>query len=243
MPKPLIGITTFHTDSRRGYIYVSVTEAYITAIRNAGAIPMLIPLGLSDDDHSQLLKRVDGVLFTGGGDIDPARFGGTPHPTVHDVDVIRDQSEIQLFLEVVTSGAPFLGICRGLQVINVALGGNLYTHIQDQHPNALKHDYFPGRPRDFTAHPVKVEEESTLAAILGQPIVQVNSLHHQGIDRLAPDLTPTGYAPDGIIEAVELQGHPFGFAVQWHPEWLPEQAEMRALFSALIQASENGHAS
>lgn len=242
MPKPLVGITTFHSDSQRGYIYVAVTEAYIKAVIHAGAIPVLLPLGLPEDDLNQLLQTVDGVLFTGGGDIDPARFGGIPHPTVHEVDEDRDQMEIHLARQVVERGAPFLGICRGLQVINVALGGSLYTHIQDQHPNALKHDFFPGRPRNFHAHPVRVDEGTTLATILSQPIVQVNSLHHQGIDRLAPGLTPTAYAPDGLTEAVEISDHPFGLAVQWHPEWLQDQPEMRALFGAFVHATGNGKA-
>ena len=241
MSKPIIGITTFHTDSQRGYIYISVTKAYVDAVVRAGAIPLLIPLGLTQTDLAELLQKVDGVLFTGGGDIDPARFQGLPHPTVHEIDPIRDALEIQLVQQVVEQNTPFFGICRGLQVINVALGGSLYTHIQDQHPNALKHDYFPGRPRNYHAHPIKVDEGTTLAGILGQPIVQVNSLHHQGIDRLATGLLSTAYAPDGIVEAVELPGHTFGLAVQWHPEWLQDQAEMRALFSAFVKTAGNGN--
>jgi len=239
MTKPVVGVTTFHTDSRRGYIYISVTEAYVKAVANAGAVPILIPIGLPEEDLNQLLSTVNGVLFTGGGDMDPTLYGGLPHPTIHDIDLDRDRMEIYLARQVLEHETPFLGICRGLQVINVALGGSLYTHIQDQHPNALKHDYFPGRPRNFHAHPVKVDEGTSLAGIMGQPIVQVNSLHHQGIDRLAPDLTPTAYAPDGLTEAVELPNHRFGLAVQWHPEWLQDQAEMRALFTAFVHAAGN----
>ncbi|HNB53256.1 MAG TPA: gamma-glutamyl-gamma-aminobutyrate hydrolase family protein [Anaerolineales bacterium] len=243
MTKPLIGITTFHSDSQRGYIYVAITEAYVKAISRAGAVPILIPVGLSDEDHSQILSILDGILFTGGGDIDPALYEGIPHATVHEIDAERDQMEIHLVREAVERRTPFLGICRGLQVVNVALGGSLYTHIQDQHPNALKHDFFPGRPRDYLAHPVKVDEGTTLANILGQPIVQVNSLHHQGIHHLAADLTPTAFAPDGITEAVELppHRHPFGLAVQWHPEWLPNQAEMRAIFETFVHVAGNGN--
>lgn len=241
MSKPFIGITTFHTDSQRGYIYISVTKAYVDAVVRAGAIPLLIPLGLAQTDLAELMQKVDGVLFTGGGDIDPARFQGLSHPTVHDIDPVRDELEIQLVQQVIEQNTPFFGICRGLQVINVALGGSLYTHIQDQHPNALKHDYFPGRPRNYHAHPVKIDEGTTLAGILGQPIVQVNSLHHQGIDRLATRLLSTAYAPDGIVEAVELPGHAFGLAVQWHPEWLQDQVEMRELFTAFVNTAGNGN--
>ena len=134
-------------------------------------------------------------------------------------------------------GKPFFGICRGAQVVNVALGGNLYTHIEDQHPDALKHDYYPDYPRNRLSHPVRVEEGSRLAGIVDEPVLQVNSLHHQGIKGLAPTLKPVAYAPDGIIEAVELSDHPFGLAVQWHPEWLTDQQPMRNLFKAFVDSA------
>jgi putative glutamine amidotransferase len=129
------------------------------------------------------------------------------------------------------------GICRGIQVINVALGGTLYTHIHDQHPNALRHDWYPDIPRDYLAHPVQVAENSSLTKILGKSNVATNSLHHQGIHQPAPRLIPVAWAPDGIIEAVELTGHPFGLGVQWHPENLQAYPEMRALFQALVSAA------
>lgn len=238
MSKPLIGITTFHTDSQRGYVYISVTQAYVSALARAGAIPVMVPLGLSQDDLAALLQKLDGILFTGGGDIDPALYAGEPHPTVHDVDPVRDQTELFLVHQTVERELPFLGICRGLQIINVALGGSLYTHIQAQHPHALKHDFFPGYPRNHLAHPIQLREETTLARIIGHPIVQANSLHHQGIRRLAASLTTSAKAPDGIIEGVELPGHPFGLAVQWHPEWLQDQTEMQALFTAFVKAAK-----
>ena len=133
-------------------------------------------------------------------------------------------------------GKPFLGICRGFQVANVALGGTLYTHIPDQHPNALRHDWYPDIPRDTIAHEVRIEEDSRIGQIFGAPLLRVNSLHHQGIKDLAPVLNAVGYAPDGLIEAVELPDHPFGCAVQWHPEWLTTQHEMRNLFRKFVEA-------
>lgn len=238
--KPLIGVTMFRKDSGRNYNLLAVTEAYAAAVIEADAIPIMIPLGLSPEDLESLRSRLDAILLTGGGDIDPALFGGEPHPTVHEIDPDRDSSEIQLALKVVETGQPFLGICRGLQVVNVALGGTLYTHITDQHPDAIRHDFWPDFPRDKISHPVRIDEETTLAEILGNPMIEVNSLHHQGIKDLAPSLKPSAYAPDGLIEAVELSDHPFGLAVQWHPEWLFGEYRTPALFNAFVQAARNG---
>lgn len=238
--KPLIGLTTFRKDSGRGYQFLAVTEAYVQALSAAGAIPVLIPLGLSEADLDDLRPRLDAILLTGGGDIDPAEFGGAPHPAVYEVDPDRDRVELHLTRHVVGLGMPFLGICRGLQVLNVALGGTLYTHISDQHPGAIRHDYWPEHPRDRISHPVRVEESTVLADILDNPLLEVNSLHHQGIRDLAPGLKASAYAPDGLIEAVELPDHPFGLAVQWHPEWLSGPYRTPALFEAFVKAAANG---
>jgi putative glutamine amidotransferase len=237
MNPPLIGVTIFRTTTQSGLPAQSVTEAYIQALLQAGAAPLLIPLGTPDAALQAILDRLDGVLFTGGGDVAPEVFGGEPHPRVGDVDPDRDRVEIFLVQRVVEQKRPFLGICRGIQVVNVALGGTLYTDIANQHAGALRHDWYPQIPRDYLAHTVEVSANSRLATILGQTQVEVNSLHHQALQRVAPGLTPTAYAPDGILEAVELTGHPFGLGVQWHPEWLQAHAPMRALFSAFVQAA------
>jgi putative glutamine amidotransferase len=124
-----------------------------------------------------------------------------------------------------------------MQLVNVGMGGSLYADIVDQVPGASKHDYFPDWGRDFLAHSVQVHQESKLAAILGEREVEVNSLHHQAVHQLATDLNPTAYSPDGLVEACELPGHPFGLAVQWHPEWLTAHTTMRALFRAFVEAA------
>jgi len=238
VPYPLIGITTArrpHTEVRSQIV---VTEAYVQAIAVNGGCPVMIPLGLSSQLLDDLLERLDGILFTGGGDIDPAFYGAAPHPSVGDVDPDRDGVELHLLEKAVGRGVPFLGICRGLQLINVGLGGSLYTDIAAQHLKAMRHDYYPDFPRDYLAHPVYVHAGSRLAGILENSHVEVNSLHHQGIDQLATGLLSTASAPDGIVEAVELPGHPFGLAVQWHPEWLGAFAPMRALFLAFVNAAE-----
>lgn len=236
MPAPIIGLTISRTLSPYGYQTLSLTEAYVQALILAGASPVLLPLGISESALGELTERLDGLIFTGGGDVHPERYGSAMHPKVSYVDEDRDRVEIQLLQQAVAKRLPFLGICRGLQVINVALGGSLYEDILDQHPGAQKHDYFPGYPRNYLAHLVQIEAGSQMAQILGMDSIQVNSLHHQGIRRLATGLKATAIAPDGVIEAVEKDDYPFGLAVQWHPEWLGEHLVMRSLFAAFVES-------
>ncbi|MBN2147519.1 MAG: gamma-glutamyl-gamma-aminobutyrate hydrolase family protein [Anaerolineales bacterium] len=237
MSQPLIGITSHRTKNEQGLALHSVTEAYILSVASAGGIPVLIPLGQSEEILNAMLSRLDGVLFSGGGDILPETYGGQPHPQVYGIDAERDRIELHLLRQVIQDKTPFLGICRGFQVVNVGLGGTLYEDIAAQRPGALKHDYHPDWPRNYLSHTVRIEPTSRLASILGLMEAQVNSLHHQGAREIAPGLNVTAHAPDGIVEAVELPDHPFGIAVQWHPEWLQEHAPMRLLFQAFTQAA------
>jgi putative glutamine amidotransferase len=238
MPSPLIGLTTYRHLNQYGLPLNSITEAYVRAVSSAGAIPTLIPLGLDEETLDQLLARLDGIVFTGGGDVAPERYGSRPHPLVDEVDPDRDRTEVHLVQRTLDQGLPFLGICRGLQVINVALGGTLYEDILDQRPGSLKHQYYPNWPRNYLAHSVQVEPGSRLRQLLGQSSVQVNSLHHQGIRDLAAPLKAAAFAPDGLIEAFELAEHPFGLAVQWHPEWLQEHPPMQTLFRQFVRAAD-----
>jgi putative glutamine amidotransferase len=235
--RPLIGLTVYEALSESQVPISAINTAYVEAIRQAGGLPVLIPNQLHDGEWRDLYPRLNGVLFTGGGDISLAHYDGAPHPKIDDVDEERDSLELSLFRQAAQDGKPFLGICRGCQLANVALGGTLYTHIQDQRPGAMKHDWYPDIPRSTIAHAVHVDEDSRCARIFGEPILQVNSLHHQGIKDLAPSLVAVGHAPDDLVEAVELPAHPFGIAVQWHPEWLTDQQPMRRLFSAFVEAS------
>lgn len=240
MTAPLIGVTSSYLPSQDGaFGTIQVGESYIQAVLHAGGLPVVIPVGLPDSDLLNVFSRVDGILFTGGADIDPKLFNGLPHPRVYDVDARRDSLEIGLVKLAAENKKPFLGICRGIQVINVALGGTLFTHIPDQLSDALRHDYYPNVPRNHLAHPVRLSSESRLAQILGGDMFEVNSLHHQGLEQIAPTLRAVGSAPDQLVEAVELPNHPFGLGVQWHPEWLQEHAPQRKLFQAFIQAAQN----
>jgi len=236
MSIPIIGLTTRHEATKQGLSAVVLLRVYVRAMVAAGGVPVLIPSELPEEYWRELYARLDGILFAGGGDIARESFGGEDHPRISEVDGERDALEIAMLQTAIQDGKPFLGICRGCQIVNVALGGMLYTDIADQKPGALKHDYYPDWPRDYIAHPVKVNDDSRLAALLGETALNVNSLHHQGISYLAPALKAVAFAPDGLVEAVELLGHPFGFAVQWHPEWLTDQPAMRRLFSAFVEA-------
>jgi putative glutamine amidotransferase len=235
--RPVVGLTVYDGTSRSQLPISAINTAYVEAIRQAGGLPVLIPNQLHDGEWRDLYPRMNGILFTGGGDISLAYFAGSSHPKIDEVDENRDSLELSLFRQAAQDGKPFLGICRGCQVANVALGGTLYTHIQDQLPGALKHDWYPDMPRTTIAHSVQVVEDSRSSKIFGEKILQVNSLHHQGIKDLAPGLAAVGHAPDNLVEIVEIPDHPFGIAVQWHPEWLTDQQPMSRLFSAFVEAS------
>jgi putative glutamine amidotransferase len=236
MPSPLIGITTYRQTHQEGFTLFSLAEAYVQAVSQAGGFPVLIPLGLPEIQLRGLFSRLDGLLFSGGGDVAPGFFGGEAHPAVDLVDTDRDRVEIELVREAIKHDMPFLGICRGIQVINVALGGTLYTHIPDQLAGAIHHPHIPGNSRGYLAHEVLIQPGSRLSEILGKPRLMVNSMHHQGIAILAPGFEPTVHATDGLIEGMERSNYNFGMAVQWHPEWLTAHAPMQALFRSFVEA-------
>lgn len=237
--RPLIGITVHRRDSDVGkQDLLALMPQYADAVRHNGGLPILIPLGLSDDELHDLFDRLDGLVISGGGDMQPALCGADPHPSIYGIDPDRDSVEMNLVRWAVDTQKPFLGICRGVQVMNVALGGTLYGDIAAHAPhNPLKHNWFPGFPRSMLAHPVAVAEETLLARILGAPIMEVNSLHHQAIKEAAPQVEVAAHAPDGLIEAIEVPGHKFALGVQWHPEWLQDQPAMRGLFTELVKAA------
>jgi len=232
---PIIGITTSHSSNSYGQATILLTQAYAQAIMQAGGVPVLIPSLIANDGWDALYPRLDGILFTGGGDISLDYFKGDLHPRISDVDLQRDTVELNLLHASVADGKPFLGVCRGCQLVNVGLGGTLYTHIPDQMPNALDHSY-PGDMRTVLVHEVRIDEGTRIADVLGEPIVKVNSHHHQGLKDIAPSLRVAGHSPDGLVEAIELPDHPFGIAVQWHPEWLTDQQSTRNLFRRFVEA-------
>ena len=234
--KPIIGITTNQSTNANGQPTVMLMQAYVNAVIQAGGVPVLIPSMIAEDGWDAVYSRLDGILFSGGGDIALEYSPGEPHPRIDGVDPARDSVELNMVQAAASDGKPFLGICRGCQVMNVALGGTLYTHIPDQLPDALDHDY-PGNMRTVLVHEVRLEEGTRIAEIHGEPILKVNSLHHQGLKDIASSLRVAGYAPDGLVEAIELPDHPFELAVQWHPEWLTDQESTRNLFRKFVEAA------
>jgi putative glutamine amidotransferase len=241
--QPIIGLTTYAKKSQDTNVPLyGLMTSYVEAVTMAGGIPVLIPLNLTEDALRTLLARLDGFILPGGGDIDPLNYHGGAHPELRGIDRDRDRVEIFVAQQAAQSRKPLLAICRGHQVLNVALGGTMYEDIQSQLPGAIRHDFWNSGPRTDLPHEVAITPNSKLAEIIGRRSSPVNSLHHQGVRDIAPDLSVTAVAPDGLVEGLEIKDHPFGVAVQWHPENLIyNDPAMLALFSALVAASGNGH--
>lgn len=241
MPKPLIGITTQRWSSsvtRPNQRVQGELHGYMDAVLAVGGLPVLIPLAVQGADLAELYGYLAGLVLPGGGDVEPALFGAAKHPTTNGIDADRDQAELWLARQALADDKPLLGICRGLQVLNVAAGGDLVQDLPTEVPSANPHYFrYPDYPLDYPAHNVQVAEDSLLARVVGEPILEVNSRHHQALGAVAPSLAVVGRAPDGVIEAVESPRHPFALAVQWHPENLQAQPAMRALFAQFVAAA------
>ena len=236
--RPIIGLATYQKDvATQPNSPVGIVPSYIEAVRRAGGIPVLLPVTLDKEEIQAAVARVDGVVVPGGGDVEPHRYNGIQHESLGGMDAMRDEFEINLVHHLVEIEKPFLAICRGIQVLNVALGGTLWEDVFDLMPSAMKHAYF-GEGRTLVPHTVDVEPDSCLAYYLQTTQARVNSLHHQGLKMLASDLRATAVAPDGLIEGVEIPGHPFALGVQWHPECLiDDDPAMLRLFEGLVTVS------
>ncbi len=243
--RPVIGIPTQTLQSLGGVsseIPPSwvMSQRYILTLTAAGAIPWMIPL-VDEDTLRGVYEELDGVFLPGGADIDPATYGAEPHPLCDRTDRDRDRVEVSLARWALDEDKPVLGVCRGMQLINVAAGGSLYRDLADELPGSIKHDYFPfsGQhfARDYLAHDVSVVAGSRLAGLVGAGPLRVNSMHHQGIKELGAGLHATASAPDGLIEALEGDDDGYLFAVQWHPEALTDSdVRTRQLFDEFIEA-------
>ncbi len=218
-----------------------MNQRYYYAATEAGGVPWMVPLLAHDPETLRLVyDRLDGVLLAGGVDMHPRTFGAESHPKLGNTDADRDEVELTLARWALDDGKPLFGLCRGLQVINVAQGGTLFQDLEAECPEAIKHDYFPtaGFARDYLAHDVTLTDGTRLAAVLGGPRVMVNSMHHQGIRELGRSLVASAHAPDGLIEAVERPGDAFAVGVQWHPEMLEAtDPKTRQLFVEFIDAA------
>ncbi len=213
-------------------------ETYSRAIHHAGGTPVILPPLLSTEDLPPLLRKLDGLVLSGGEDLAPERYGQSPSPHLGRVDEIRDAGELALVRAWLPQAKPLLAICRGHQVLNVALGGTLFQDIAEFLPNALDHAFVPARPMERTVHTVDLQPNSRLACLLGDGPVPVNSAHHQAIAEVGHDLIVTAHAPDGVIEGLELPDHRFCLGVQWHPEAMVKlSGSMWPLFEAFVDAA------
>jgi putative glutamine amidotransferase len=213
---------------------------------SAGAVPFLIPVEARDEVLRQLYEQADGILLTGGGDVAPHFFAEAPHPSIDDVQLARDELEFALVQWALQERKPLLGICRGIQVMNVAAGGSLYQDIATQCPAADRHDYFhdKGYPRDYLAHAIHIAPDSRLHKALQVEHLTVNSLHHQALKQVPPLYRIVARSLDGVVESIEVPDHPFAVGVQWHPEELVDGHESaRRLFLAFSSACRDGHPS
>jgi len=220
--RPLIGVPTGREKSNRFFglpLYI-MNQTYIRTLENLGALPMMIPLQMSEATLRGIFERLDGLFLPGGEDIDPSQYGVERHPQLGATDQERDRTELLMTRWALEAGMPVLGVCRGFQVINVVCGGTLYQDLHSQRPDLEKHDYFPPNfERYRVTHQVAVEADSRLARALGA-VHEVNSMHHQGIDQLGGGLRVVARADDGLPEALEMPLLPFVVGVQWHPEEL-----------------------
>lgn len=239
---PLIGITTSsRVNPNSGWLYNVAYVGIMQAVADAGGLPVLIPVCVNEATLRGIYRRLDGLLLPGGGDVDPRYYGAPAHPQTGTPDDARDAAELLLARWAVEDDLPVFGICRGHQVLNVALGGTLIQDIPSQLQTPLVHDVPKPAPRSTIAHEVEIVGHSRLARILEATRVPVNSLHHQSIERPAAGLIVTACSRDGVIEATELPDRRFVLTVQWHPEDLYlSDAAMKRLFSAFVEAA-NGH--
>ena len=235
MTRPIIGLTTYRQRSQSGVwdLEASFLPAeYFDAVNRAGGIAVLLPPQAVDADSAEaVVAGLDGLVICGGRDVNPGAYGAEPHPTTDKPDLARDALELALYDAAIAHGVPFLGICRGQQVLNVHQGGTLIQHL----PDVVGSDKYQLGGGNYSTAEVQVVPDSLLArSVPGSSSLNVALYHHQAIDEVAPSLTVSARTADGVIEAVEMATKPFAVAVQWHPEETPEDLR---LFVGLVEAA------
>lgn len=230
--KPLVGVMSL-VDKDKDSIWM--VPGYMNGILESGGIPVIFPLTTDKEILKYLCEKVDGILFTGGDDINPLIYSDNVHETCQESNEIRDEEEIYLMKKMFKLDKPILGICRGMQLLNVVCGGTLYQDIPSQIDTEIIHKQ--GKPYDKGTHEVYIKKHSKLYNKLQKDKICVNTLHHQCVKDLGKDVIPVAVAPDDIVEAIEIAGCKFALGVQWHPEFLYKNDEnSRKIFELFIEA-------
>ncbi|HXR43306.1 MAG TPA: gamma-glutamyl-gamma-aminobutyrate hydrolase family protein [Pseudolysinimonas sp.] len=233
--RPLIGLTTYLQRAQTGVWDVRAAflpEVYFAAVEKAGGIPLLLPPQPIDGGVAeQVMARLDGLIIAGGLDVEASRYGAEPHPHADPPSRIRDDWDDALLGAAIEAQVPFLAICRGIQVLNVNRGGTLHQHL----PELIGDDRYSGAHGVFARNEVEVDAGSRIAAVIGAGPHEIQSYHHQAIDAVGDGLRVTARSHGGVVQAVELEGVPFGVGVQWHPE--QDAAEDARLFASLVDAA------
>lgn len=237
-PRVLIPVPIQDAEKRR----FSLGKNYVNSLVACGAIPVLVPTVVALETWRAVYESADGVLLSGGGDVDPALFGEPQHEKTDGIDRQRDEVEMALARWALQDDKPMFAICRGIQTVNVALGGSLIQDLPSQWGDAISHNGNQlGLERHEVAHTVCVEPGTCLARIVGAGDVGVNSFHHQALKRVAEGLIVTSRAPDGVVESVEFPGKRHYIGVQWHPEEMTaDREDMMRLFRSFVEACANG---
>lgn len=234
--KPIIGLTTSE-DLKKGYN--SINNYYINAVFSAGGIPISIPIITEEKDFDSYLNLLDGIIFTGGIDIWPLIYNENPLKETHEISSIRDKYELGLFKRAYETKLPILGICRGLQIANVALGGSLYQDINTQVPDSLGHQPV-GISKDELYHSMNIKRDTKLYNLFQSEDIFVNSNHHQAIKKLGDNLIVSALSEDGIIEAIEASDERFLMGLQFHPECLVNRyPEFLNIFKQLVLTAKS----
>jgi putative glutamine amidotransferase len=234
---PVIGLPTLAIPPGPKPPRFGINQSYVRALAAAGCAPVLIPI-LDDDDRLRAVyERLDGIVFPGGADVAPEEYGEAPIDNLNVVEPPRDRTELTLARWAFADDLPVLGICRGQQLLNVALGGSLYQDLRHQGVTAVEHSDADGRPRNAMIHRVRLDPASRLAQLIDETSIDVNSLHHQAVKAVAPPLKATGTSDDGIIESLESEERRFLIAVQWHPEEIDDLPWVQRLFAGFARAA------